>query len=65
MRAGGTVDAVRATAFTVPTDAPEADGTIAWDSTTCVVVEVDCDGLTGTGWTYGAAAVADLVRELL
>ncbi|NUS41151.1 MAG: mandelate racemase [Terrabacter sp.] len=65
VRAGGTVDAVRATAFTVPTDAPEADGTIAWDSTTCVVVEVDCDGLTGTGWTYGAAAVADLVRELI
>jgi L-alanine-DL-glutamate epimerase-like enolase superfamily enzyme len=60
-----TVDAVRATAFTIPTDAPEADGTIAWDSTTCVVVEVDCDGITGTGWTYGAAAVADLVREVL
>ncbi|WP_323097442.1 enolase C-terminal domain-like protein [Intrasporangium sp. YIM S08009] len=61
----GTVELVRATAFTVPTDAPEADGTIAWDSTTCVVVEVGCDGLTGTGWTYGAPAVAELVRELL
>ncbi len=65
MKGGGAVDAVRAMAFTVPTDAPEADGTIAWDSTTCVVVEVDCGGVTGTGWTYGAAAVADLVRELL
>lgn len=61
----GTVEAVRATAFTVPTDAPEADGTIAWDSTTCVVVEVVCDGLTGTGWTYGDASVAGLVSGVL
>jgi L-alanine-DL-glutamate epimerase-like enolase superfamily enzyme len=59
------VEAVRATAFTVPTDGPEADGTIAWDSTTCVVVEVDADGVTGTGWTYGAASLADLVRGVL
>ena len=26
--------------FTIPTDKPEADGTIAWDSTTLIVVEV-------------------------
>ena len=31
---------VRARAFTIPTDKPEADGTIAWNSTTLVVVEV-------------------------
>ena len=27
-------------AYTIPTDAPEADGTFAWDATTIVVVHV-------------------------
>jgi hypothetical protein len=31
---------VRARAYKIPTDKPEADGTIAGDSTTLVVVEV-------------------------
>lgn len=30
------VERVRAKAFTVPTDAPEADGTLTWDGTTIV-----------------------------
>jgi L-alanine-DL-glutamate epimerase-like enolase superfamily enzyme len=59
------VERLEADAFTVPTDAPEADGTIAWDSTTAVVVRAHADGVVGTGWTYGAAAVADLVRAEL
>jgi len=29
-----------AAAFTIPTDAPEADGTFAWNSTTLIVVEM-------------------------
>jgi L-alanine-DL-glutamate epimerase-like enolase superfamily enzyme len=59
------VSAVRARAYTVPTDRPEADGTLAWDSTTMVVVEVDADGETGTGWTWAPAAAARVVGDLL
>ena len=33
------VDRPEVGAYTIPTDAPESDGTIAWDSTTVVVVE--------------------------
>lgn len=38
---------VRAAAYRIPTDAPEADGTLSWDATTLVVVHagvgaVDC-----------------------
>ena len=33
------VCAVTASAYTVPTDEPEADGTLDWDSTTLVVAE--------------------------
>jgi L-alanine-DL-glutamate epimerase-like enolase superfamily enzyme len=59
------VESVEARAYTVPTDAPEADGTAAWSATTLVVVHARAEGLVGTGWTYGPAACADLVGELL
>jgi L-alanine-DL-glutamate epimerase-like enolase superfamily enzyme len=59
------VEVVRARAFTVPTDKPESDGTMSWDSTTLVLVEVEAGGEAGVGWTYCAAACARLVDELL
>ncbi|MFD9597217.1 enolase C-terminal domain-like protein [Kitasatospora sp. NPDC059973] len=51
--------------LTVPTDAPEGDGTLAWESTTMVLVHAHAAGTTGTGWTYGAAATADVIRDEL
>jgi L-alanine-DL-glutamate epimerase-like enolase superfamily enzyme len=48
-------------AYTVPTDAPESDGTFAWNATTLVVVE--CAG--GLGWTYAPAPVGALIEQLL
>jgi L-alanine-DL-glutamate epimerase-like enolase superfamily enzyme len=59
------IDGLDVTAYTVPTDRPEADGTLAWDSTTLVLVEVRAGGRTGLGWTYGERAVAALVRDKL
>lgn len=56
------INAVDATAYTVDTDQPEADGTLHWTSTTIVVVSVSAAGETGIGWTYGPAAIADFVR---
>ena len=35
------VDRLEATCFTVPTEVPEADGTIAWNATTLVLVTRD------------------------
>jgi L-alanine-DL-glutamate epimerase-like enolase superfamily enzyme len=61
----GTHIALRAAAYRIPTDAPEADGTIAWDATTAVVVEANADGLTGLGWTYGPVATQQVVTEIL
>ena len=48
-----------------PTDAPEADGTFAWDSTTLIVVEVDAGGEDGLGYTYTDACAASLIRGAL
>jgi L-alanine-DL-glutamate epimerase-like enolase superfamily enzyme len=61
----GRVTGLEAAAYTVPTDAPEADGTLEWNSTTVVVVHARSGGHTGLGWTYAPAACAQLVRDLL
>jgi L-alanine-DL-glutamate epimerase-like enolase superfamily enzyme len=64
-RSEDVVEAVTATAYTVPTDGPEADGTLAWDSTTVVVVDAVGAGHRGLGWTYGSAAAVNVVANLL
>ncbi|TNC05502.1 mandelate racemase [Methylobacterium terricola] len=65
MRDDPTIRAVRARAFTVPTDAPEADGTYAWDKTTIVVVHVEAGGETGLGYSYTDASVVPLIEATL
>ncbi|MEZ5291017.1 MAG: enolase C-terminal domain-like protein [Vicinamibacterales bacterium] len=59
------IDQVVASAYTVPTDAPESDGTIAWDSTTLVVAEATAGGQRGLGYAYGDAAASGLVNRVL
>ncbi len=59
------IGAVRARSYTIPTDAPEADGTMAWTSTTMVTVEVEAGGRTGFGYTYGAGNAAALIAGKL
>ena len=56
---------LRTEVFRVPTEGPEADGTARWDATTVVAVHATSGGATGLGWTYGAAAAARVVDELL
>jgi L-alanine-DL-glutamate epimerase-like enolase superfamily enzyme len=56
---------VTAEVYVVPTDAPEADGTLEWDETTLVLVTAKAADETGTGWSYGAAAAAPLVTGVL
>jgi len=65
VRADARIGAVRARAYTIPTDAPEADGTIAWDSTTMVVVAVEGGGSTGLGYTYTSGTVTGLITGKL
>jgi L-alanine-DL-glutamate epimerase-like enolase superfamily enzyme len=60
-----TIDEVEVSAFIVPTDVPEADGTLAWDSTTIVVVHVHGAGEWGLGYTYADLATAKLIESKL
>src|SRR5205085_8117357 len=59
------VERVGARAYRVPTPGPEADGTLAWDATTIVVVRVDAGGVPGLGWTYADTACVPLIEEKL
>ena len=59
------VERLDVSAYEIPTDEPESDGTFAWDSTTIVVVEARAGGATGLGYTYGPAAIGKLVEEKL
>ncbi len=59
------VERVEASAYTIPTDALEADGTKEWDSTTLIVVRVHAGGEIGLGYTYGPSSVAHLVTSML
>lgn len=59
------IEAVTASAFTVPTDAPEADGTFSWSATTLVVAELQGGGRRGIGYTYGEAALACFIERTL
>lgn len=59
------IDRVEARAFTIPTDGPEADGTLEWDSTTIIVVEARAGGRKGLGYTYGHRAAAVLINATL
>jgi len=51
--------------YTVPTDAPEADGTCQWNRTTMVLAELSSGASKGIGYTYADTATAKLVSTLL
>ncbi len=65
MRDIAPIGAVSASAYTIPTDSPEADGTLHWDSTTLVVVEVQGGGKTGLGYTYTDGCITKLIEKKL
>ena len=65
LRAQVPVDELEVGAYTVPTDQPEADGTLAWDSTTIVVVHAHGGGEWGLGYTYADVSTAKLVESKL
>jgi L-alanine-DL-glutamate epimerase-like enolase superfamily enzyme len=65
--AGGepVVREVSAEVYVIPTDAPEADGTLAWTETTMVLVRASAGDEQGIGWSYAAAAAGAVVTDVL
>src|SRR3954447_15944804 len=62
----GSVEAVRAAAYEIPTDTDvESDGTLEWSSTVLVLVHVDAGGATGLGYTYAHPAAVPVIEDKL
>jgi L-alanine-DL-glutamate epimerase-like enolase superfamily enzyme len=59
------IEKVEVCAYKVPTDYPESDGTLEWDKTTIVIVEIEAAGMRGLGYTYADTSTAKLIRDLL
>ena len=59
------VDNLTVSVYEVPTDAPEADGTFEWGSTTIVIAEIRAGTATGLGYTYADRATAVVIQEHL
>jgi L-alanine-DL-glutamate epimerase-like enolase superfamily enzyme len=52
-------------AFTVPTETPESDGTFTWSETTLVLVRVSACGAAGLGYSFADVATATLIDSHL
>jgi len=59
------VQDVSVSAYRIPTDRPESDGTLQWDQTTLVLVQVTAEDQTGLGYTYAHAAAGRLIHDKL
>ncbi len=59
------VETVSVGVYTFPTPDPESDGTLTWNATTAVAVNITAGGLTGLGWTYSSPGAADIVSGKL
>ncbi|GAL85946.1 mandelate racemase [Sporocytophaga myxococcoides] len=56
---------VHVSAYKIPTQTFEADGTLDWDHTILVYVEISGGGKTGIGYSYASYATAILIKEML
>ncbi|HTL63282.1 MAG TPA: enolase C-terminal domain-like protein [Nitrospira sp.] len=59
------ISSVDVSAYVIPTDGPESDGTLVWHHTMLVLVEVEAGGQKGLGYTYASLGSASVVHELL
>lgn len=62
---GVAIERLKVSAYTVPTDSPESDGTYVWDKTTMVLVEAYGGNMCGIGYTYADTSTAKLIETLL
>ena len=62
---GPIVREITTAVYVIPTDAPEADGTLTWDKTTMVLASARAGTARGIGWTYAAAAAQNVIADVL
>jgi L-alanine-DL-glutamate epimerase-like enolase superfamily enzyme len=65
MQSSPRIERIQVSVYTVPTKTPESDGTIQWDKTSLVLVEVLAGGKTGLGYSYADTSTALLIDQSL
>jgi L-alanine-DL-glutamate epimerase-like enolase superfamily enzyme len=59
------IERVTVSSYIIPTDAPESDGTLEWNHTTLVLVEMAAGGHRGIGYTYADVSTALFIKRNL
>jgi L-alanine-DL-glutamate epimerase-like enolase superfamily enzyme len=59
------IENLQVSTYKIPTHSPESDGTLKWDATIMVVVEIQAGNKYGIGYTYADLSVAALIQEKL
>ncbi len=59
------IEKLSVSAYKIPTDEPESDGTYQWDSTTIVIVEAEAGDQCSLGYSYADEATAKLIDSKL
>ncbi|HET6255245.1 MAG TPA: enolase C-terminal domain-like protein [Puia sp.] len=59
------IESLEASAYRIPTDKAESDGTLEWNETTMVLVKVRAVGSEGVGYSYGHASMVPLIGSML
>ena len=59
------INRIEVSVYTVPTDNPESDGTLEWQSTTIVLVNAFAGDRVGLGYTYADVSTGVLIHNLL
>ena len=59
------IERLEVSAYRFPTDLPESDGTLEWNSTTMVLVRLTAANVQGLGYTYTDSSTAILIRDVL
>jgi len=65
MKPNAPIDRLDVSAYTIPTDFPESDGTLEWNSTTIVIAEAYAADQAGIGFTYADLSAAHLIDRVL
>lgn len=65
MQSSPKIERLAVSAYTIPTETPESDGTLQWDKTSLVVVEAGAGGSRGLGYGYADVATAQIIDQTL
>ncbi len=57
------INSIKTYVYKIPTDFPESDGTIEWDSTILIVVLIHAHDQIGLGFTYGHEAISQVIQS--